>query len=82
MVTSHVTVELRGVWTHSAIIGGGSERIITENFLLRTSHASLNTIIKKIKEEEIGRACGTCRNAKFIEGFDVATQKIENSSKI
>jgi hypothetical protein len=39
-------------------------------------------MLKKIKEEEMGRACGTCRDAKFIEGFDRETRKIEAASKI
>jgi hypothetical protein len=37
---------------------------------------------KKTKEEELGRACGTCRDAKFIEGFDRETRKKETASKI
>jgi hypothetical protein len=29
--------------------------------------------VKKKKEEEMGSACGTCRDAKFIESFDRET---------
>ena len=61
---------------------GGSERIITENLLQRTLQPSHNKILKEIKEEEMGRACGTCRDAKFIDGLDRETRKLEAASNI
>ena len=46
-----------------------------ENLLLHTLYPSHNKVLKEMKEEEVSRACGTCRDAKFIEGFNRGTRK-------